>query len=158
MIIIQTKTSFLGVVFDVDHDSEGPRAPKAHPDAVLTNLSRRLGRPFTVLSGFSTGSTLEGNPEWVKPQLSCVELCPVQPETTQTVPFEICHMRVRCGARGDKAFRRERERFHSNFIRALPRAFPRGRLGLVANVVFERKDQRRPREQAHAPLAGVVHA
>ena len=46
MIISQTKTSFQGVVFDVDHDSEGPRAPKAHPDAVLTNLSRRLGRPF----------------------------------------------------------------------------------------------------------------
>ena len=49
MIISQTKTSFLGVVFDVDHDFEGPRASKAHPDAVLTNLSRRLGRPFTML-------------------------------------------------------------------------------------------------------------
>ena len=26
----------LGVVFDVDHDFEGPRAPKAHLDTVLT--------------------------------------------------------------------------------------------------------------------------
>ena len=34
MIIIQPKTSFLGVVFDVDHDFEGPRAPKAHLDIV----------------------------------------------------------------------------------------------------------------------------
>ena len=35
VIISQPKTSFLGVVFDVDHDFEGPRAPKAHPDTVL---------------------------------------------------------------------------------------------------------------------------
>ena len=56
VIIIQTKTSFLGVVFDVDHDSEGPRAQKAHPDAVSTNLSRRLGRPFT---GYTSTTTLE---------------------------------------------------------------------------------------------------
>ena len=34
MIISQQKTSFLGVVFDVDHDCEGPRAPKAHLDTV----------------------------------------------------------------------------------------------------------------------------
>ena len=32
MIIIQPKKMFLGVVFDVDHDFEGPRAPKAHLD------------------------------------------------------------------------------------------------------------------------------
>ena len=30
----QPKTSFLGSVFDVDHDFEGPRAPKAHLDTV----------------------------------------------------------------------------------------------------------------------------
>ena len=35
MIIIKPKTSFLGVVFDMDHDFEGPRAPKAHLDTVL---------------------------------------------------------------------------------------------------------------------------
>ena len=46
MIIIQPKKPFMGVIFDEDHDFEGPRAPKAHPDTVLTNLSRRPGRPF----------------------------------------------------------------------------------------------------------------
>ena len=35
VIISQTKTLFLGVVFDVDHDFEGFRAPKAHLDTVL---------------------------------------------------------------------------------------------------------------------------
>ena len=34
MITIQLKTSFLGVVFDGDHDFEGPRASKAHLDTV----------------------------------------------------------------------------------------------------------------------------
>ena len=29
--ISQPKISFLGVVFDVDHDFEGPRAPKSSP-------------------------------------------------------------------------------------------------------------------------------
>ena len=48
MIISQPKTSFLGVVFDVDHDFEGPRAPKAHPDTVLINLSHHLGTPFNM--------------------------------------------------------------------------------------------------------------
>ena len=46
VIIIQPKTSFLGIVFDVDHDFEGPRAPKAHLDTVNRNLSHHLGRPF----------------------------------------------------------------------------------------------------------------
>ena len=36
------------MVFDVDHDFEGPRAPKAHLDTVNTNLSHHLGRPFTA--------------------------------------------------------------------------------------------------------------
>ena len=35
VIISQLKKMFLGVVFDVDHDFEGPRAPKAYPDTVL---------------------------------------------------------------------------------------------------------------------------
>ena len=48
MIIIQPKTSFLGVVFDVDHDFEGPRAPKAYLDTVNTNLSHQVRRPFIL--------------------------------------------------------------------------------------------------------------
>ena len=48
MIISQPKTSSLGVVFDVDHDSEGPRGPKAHLGTVNRNLSHHLGRPFTA--------------------------------------------------------------------------------------------------------------
>ena len=35
VIISKPKTSFLGAVFDVDHDFEGPSAPKAHSDTVL---------------------------------------------------------------------------------------------------------------------------
>ena len=45
MINSQPKTSFLGVVFDVDHDFEGPRAPKAHLDTVNRNLSHHLAPP-----------------------------------------------------------------------------------------------------------------
>ena len=40
---------FLGVVFDVDHDFEGPRAPKAHLDTVNRNLLDHLRRPFIPL-------------------------------------------------------------------------------------------------------------
>ena len=47
MIISQPKTSFLGVVFDGDHDFEGPRAPKARLDTVNANLSHHLGTPRT---------------------------------------------------------------------------------------------------------------
>ena len=34
------------MVFDVDHDFEGPRGPKAHLGTVNRNLSHHLGRPF----------------------------------------------------------------------------------------------------------------
>ena len=51
VIISQPKTSFLGVVFDVDHDFEGPRAPKAHLDTVNRNLSHHLGHPFRGATG-----------------------------------------------------------------------------------------------------------
>ena len=51
MIISQPKTSFLGVVFDVDHDFEGPRAPKAHLDTVNTNLSHHP-RPPPYAAGY----------------------------------------------------------------------------------------------------------
>ena len=50
VIISQPKTSFLGVVFDVDHDFEGPRAPKAHLDTVNTNLSHHLVTPRTLFA------------------------------------------------------------------------------------------------------------
>ena len=39
--------TFLGSIFDGDHDFVGPRAPKAHLDTVNTKLSHQLGRPFT---------------------------------------------------------------------------------------------------------------
>ena len=35
------------MVFDGDHDFEGPRSPRAHLDTVLRNLSSHTGRPFT---------------------------------------------------------------------------------------------------------------
>ena len=62
----EPKTSFMGVVFDVDHDFEGPRAPKAHLDTVNTNLLDHLRRPFiepiylgpTVLEGLDIGDDL----------------------------------------------------------------------------------------------------
>ena len=49
MIISQPKTSFLESVFDVDHDFEGPRAPKAHLDTVNRNLLDHLVTPFIIL-------------------------------------------------------------------------------------------------------------
>ena len=36
------------MVFDVDHDFEGLRAPKAHLDTVNRNLLDHLRRPFTL--------------------------------------------------------------------------------------------------------------
>ena len=45
-MISQPIFRFLGVVFDEDHDFEGPRAPKAHLDTVNRNLLHYLGRPF----------------------------------------------------------------------------------------------------------------
>ena len=48
VIISQPIFGFLGVVFDVDHDFEGPRSPKAHLDTVLRNLSIHLGTPRTT--------------------------------------------------------------------------------------------------------------
>ena len=50
-IISQPKTEFPGVVFDVGHDFRVPeaRAPKAHLDAVNSNLSRHLGHPPYVV-------------------------------------------------------------------------------------------------------------
>ena len=45
VIFIQPEIPFLGVIFDEDHDFEGPRAPRAHLDTVLTkNLSHHLRR------------------------------------------------------------------------------------------------------------------
>ena len=49
MIISQPIFRFVGVVFDGDHDFEGPRDPKAHLDTVNRNLLDHLGRPFNAL-------------------------------------------------------------------------------------------------------------
>ena len=49
MINSQPKIPFLGVVFDVDHDFEGPKAPKAHVDTVNRNLLDHLRRPRTTV-------------------------------------------------------------------------------------------------------------
>ena len=38
------------MVFDGDHDFEGPRAPKAHLDTVKRNLSHHLGKPFNPIT------------------------------------------------------------------------------------------------------------
>ena len=46
VIIIQQKNSFLGVIFDEGHDFEGPRAPNAHLDTVLTKPVTPLGHPL----------------------------------------------------------------------------------------------------------------
>ena len=54
MIISQPKTSFLGVVFDVDHDFEGPRAPRAHLDTVLTKSVTPPGHPPYAREGLRT--------------------------------------------------------------------------------------------------------
>ena len=48
-IISQPIFRFLGAVFDVDHDFEGPRAPKAHLDTAKekgAEVSRSLLRAF----------------------------------------------------------------------------------------------------------------
>ena len=37
---------FLGVIFDGDHDFEGPRSPKAHLDTVLTKPVTPPGHPL----------------------------------------------------------------------------------------------------------------
>ena len=46
VLIIHPKTSFLGVVFNVDHDFEGPRGPKPHLDTVLTKPVTPPGHPL----------------------------------------------------------------------------------------------------------------
>ena len=57
MIISQPIFRFLGVIFDRDHDFEGPRSPKAHLDTVLRNLSSHLRRPriWTHIGGAVQG-------------------------------------------------------------------------------------------------------
>ena len=46
-ILIQPIFRFLGVIFDGDHDFEGPRSPKSHLDTVLRKLVTPPGRaPF----------------------------------------------------------------------------------------------------------------
>ena len=45
VIISQPILRFLGVIFDRDHDFEGPRSPKAHLDTVLSKPVTPLGHP-----------------------------------------------------------------------------------------------------------------
>ena len=58
MINSQPKIPFLGVVFDVDHDFEGLRAPKAHLATVLTNP---VTSPGQALYSGGTQVHLEGS-------------------------------------------------------------------------------------------------
>ena len=55
VIISQPIFRFLGVIFDGDHDFEGPRSPIAHLDTVLRK--RHLGTPFTLYHGCGMGIT-----------------------------------------------------------------------------------------------------
>ena len=49
----------MGVVFDVDHDFEGPRAPKAHLDTVKYKPVTSPGTPLYSSSG-AIGNQAEG--------------------------------------------------------------------------------------------------
>ena len=51
MIISQPKTSFLWVVFDVDHNFEGPRAPKAHLDTAKETVVSEKTPPLQAGKG-----------------------------------------------------------------------------------------------------------
>ena len=53
MIISQPKPSFLGVVFDVDHNFEGPRAPKARLDTAKEKLCSKKTHPLTFLAALT---------------------------------------------------------------------------------------------------------
>ena len=53
MILSQPKTSFLGVVFDGDHDFVGPRSPKAHLDTLNAIGNLLLPGGSTLLYGFT---------------------------------------------------------------------------------------------------------
>ena len=60
MIISQKKTSFLGVVFDVDHDFEGLRAPKAHLDTVKYKPVASPGTPLYIRAESCIGAYRRG--------------------------------------------------------------------------------------------------
>ena len=46
VILSQPKKSVVGVVFDVDHDFEGPRAPKAHLDTAKEKVGSEKTHPL----------------------------------------------------------------------------------------------------------------
>ena len=48
VIISQPIFRFLGVVFDVDHDFEGPRAPKAHLDTAKEKAGLEETPPLSM--------------------------------------------------------------------------------------------------------------
>ena len=49
MIIIQPEDWSMGVIFYVDHDVEGPRAPKAQLDTVLNKPVAQAGQTLYPL-------------------------------------------------------------------------------------------------------------
>ena len=59
VIISQPIFRFLGVIFDEDHDFEGPRSPIAHLDTVLRNLLSHPRLPRSLASGGGGGNRKE---------------------------------------------------------------------------------------------------
>ena len=64
MILSQPKNPFLGVVFDVDHDFEGPRAPKAHLDTAKEKVGSEK-TPRLICRSVITYDTLASKVAWV---------------------------------------------------------------------------------------------
>ena len=104
MIIIQPVFRFLGVIFDGDHDFEGPRSPRAHLDTVLRNLSSHLGHPRN--SQRSRSHRLVTDAATQSAVLLLVPALPLvsgarRPHATmragRTAPVELLHMRC-CGS------------------------------------------------------------
>ena len=80
MIISQTKTPFLGVVFNGDHDFEGPRSLKAHLDTVKYKPTAPHGPPpYLDYSHF----LLAANTQW-----SLARLCSGLAGHVLTLPSE----------------------------------------------------------------------
>ena len=94
MILRQPILRFLGVIFDGDHDSKGPRSPKAHLDTVLRNLSHHLRHPCTVLTTLQAvryrkvrGKGLESERSSLRPQpVTSKSLPPMEDGERRTHP------------------------------------------------------------------------
>ena len=75
MIISQPKTSFLGVIFDVDHDFEGRRAPKAHLDTVMTKPVTSPGQALYRTHPRPTRTAQAHWPHWQRSRYAPVVCC-----------------------------------------------------------------------------------